>query len=280
MSRELIHEHLLKSGLWPADALKKLQVTSLTGGTNLVFLVSDHSKAYVIKIPKPAAKALIDRQSEYEASQLTTQAGINLGSCYFDLASGVNISPYQPASQILTPKLLQQTGIWQTCADLLRNLHYHLPGAFSKNINIFTIIEFYQQQTKDKIPADLSKLLKDKPNLGQFREEFAAWVIPLSPCHNDPILSNFLLTATQKIYLIDWEYAGNNDPCWDLANFITDAGLSFQQEQAFLSYYFQRTPTPIELRRVAVYKILSNYLWTLWCILMGDMPNAYRRATG
>jgi thiamine kinase-like enzyme len=277
MNHEQIYPHLLKSGLWPAHALSALQITSLSSGTNEVFLVSDKIKQYVIKIPKAAARDLVNRQSEYVVSQMTATAGINLAFCYFDLDSGINITPYQQNSRILTAELLQQDFIWQTAADLLRHLHHHLNQKFPQNTHIFAVIEFYQQQAADKIPPDLSGLLAWDHTLNRLREEFATMSIPMRPCHNDPILSNFLLTATHKIYLIDWEYAGNNDPCWDLANFITDAQLTLLPEQQFLTHYFQRPSEPAELRRIAVYKVLSNYLWTLWCIVMGDSPNAYRR---
>ena len=276
MSLELLNQHLLKSGLWQAHALTALQITPLSSGTNEVFLVSDGIKHYVVKIPKAAAQALIDRHSEYEVSCITATAGINLAFCYFDLDSGVNIAPYQKNSQTLSAELLRQDVIWQAAADLLRHLH-HLKQKFPQNTHIFTVIEFYKQRAADKISSNLSGLLAWDHTLNRLQEEFAAMSIPALPCHNDPILSNFLLTAAHKLYLIDWEYAGNNDPCWDLANFITDAQLTLSQERQFLTHYFQRLAEPAELRRIAVYKVLSNYLWTLWCIVMGDSANAHRR---
>ncbi len=275
MTHAIIYHHLKKSGLLQAGPLTELEIKPLAGGTNHVFLITQNKQQYVIKIPKAEAHGLIDRETEYHAAQITAAAGINLPFCYFDLDSGVNITAYQPHNQILTPALLQEEFYWQTCAQLLKKLH-HLPQKFLRDIHIFSVLDFYKSKAAGKIPEDLADILAWDNRINALRQEFSSLPIPACPCHGDPILSNFLLTNS-RIYLIDWEYAGNNDPCWDLASFAVEAEFTSAQEQQFLTYYFQNSISDADERRYQVYKVLSNYLWTLWSIVMSDIDNAKRR---
>jgi thiamine kinase-like enzyme len=254
----------------------KLSIQKLPDGTNHVFLMTGGDQPYVIKIPKPAAQSLIDRASEYQAGSMTAEAGINLPFYYFDVDSGVNVTVYQAHSQTLTPALLQQPLIWQAAADLLRRLH-QLPQRFLHSVDIFSVIDDYKRRVADRTPSNLSDLLSWDTVLDAVRAEFSRLSLPSRPCHNDPMLTNFLLTADKRLYLIDWEYAGNHDPCWDLASFAVSAQFTPPQEKLFLDYYFQQPMTPDEQRRYEVYKVLSDYLWALWCVVMSDFSNAATR---
>jgi thiamine kinase-like enzyme len=275
MLDSLIHLHLLKSGLIDVHALKSMVITPLHGGTNQVFLVSGKPGQFVIKIPKPAAMALIDRKNEYHANTLTAAAGISLPFCYFDLESGINITRYHANSQNLTPALLQHEPISVAVADLLRTLH-QLPSAFLRDIDIFAVIADYRLRIAGKLPLELADLPDWDPFISSLHQEFSTLNIPLVPCHNDLVLANFLV-APERIYLIDWEYSGNHDFCWDLASLASEAEFSPSQEQKFLENYFKnKVPKFIE-RRYQIYKILSDYLWTLWCIVMQDHDNTQSR---
>ena len=48
------------------------------------------------------------------------------------------------------------------------------------------------------------------------------------PCNNDLLAGNFIDDGG-KIWLIDYEYSGNNDPCFELGNIWSEANLSLEQ---------------------------------------------------
>lgn len=251
-------------------------VKRLSGGTNQVFLIDMNKRQYVLKIPKPAAIELIDRQNEYSAGQITAAAGINIPFIYYDPNSGINITRYQNQSQVLTRQLLQQTSIWQGVADLFKKLH-QLPQFFSKDIVIFELFDFYRKKLTS---AHREEILIDFYQwdswISSCQKTLAKIPISKAPCHNDPILENFLITP-KNILLIDWEYAGNNDPYWDLASLSVEAQFDQQQDQQFLEYYGQFPLTELIYCRYNIYKILVDYLWALWCCHMQDYSNAKRR---
>jgi thiamine kinase-like enzyme len=83
------------------------------------------------------------------------------------------------------------------------------------------------------------------------------------PCHNDPWPGN-LLDAEGRIYLIDWEYSGMNDPMWDLANLSVEAGFGPAQDRNVMEAYFGANVTPSLYSRLEVYKAMGDLHWSLW----------------
>ena len=60
---------------------------------------------------------------------------------------------------------------------------------------------------------------------------------PLAPCHCDPLCENFLDTG-ERMWIVDWEYSGMNDPMWDLGDLSVEAELRRRQDEEMLRAYF------------------------------------------
>ena len=88
----------------------------------------------------------------------------------------------------------------------------------------------------------------------------------LAPCHCDPLCENFLDDGT-RMWIVDWEYSGMNDPLWDLGDLSVEAGMAQSQEQQMLEAYFGRTASAAEQGRVVLYKAMCDLLWTLWGLI-------------
>ena len=76
------------------------------------------------------------------------------------------------------------------------------------------------------------------------------------------------------MYLVDWEYAGMNDPMWDLGDLSVEAGFGPEQDEALLGAYFDGAPPPAQRGRMVLAKGLCDLVWTLWGLLqvMNDNP--------
>jgi thiamine kinase-like enzyme len=83
------------------------------------------------------------------------------------------------------------------------------------------------------------------------------------PCHNDPWPAN-LLDADGRIYLIDWEYSGMNDPMWDLADLSVEAGFGPEQDHAMMEAYHGIGLSQALCSRLEVYKAMSDLHWSVW----------------
>ena len=92
------------------------------------------------------------------------------------------------------------------------------------------------------------------------------------PCHCDPLCENFLDTG-ERMFLIDYEYAGNNDPMWDLGDLSVEGGFNDEQDSAMLNAYFDGSPPPDQVGRMMAYKALCDLLWTLWGVIQHANAN-------
>ena len=97
--------------------------------------------------------------------------------------------------------------------------------------------------------------------------------VPVAPCHCDPLCENFLDTG-ETMYLIDYEYAGNNDPMWDLGDFSVEAGFGPEHEAVLLEAYFEGPHPPAEAARMVIHKAMCDLVWTLWGVIqhVNDNP--------
>jgi thiamine kinase-like enzyme len=92
--------------------------------------------------------------------------------------------------------------------------------------------------------------------------------IELAPCHNDLVPENFVKSGNDNIYLIDWEYSGMNDPMWDVAAYSLESGLSIEEEEIFLSLYFNGDGVPLNVQqRLLMNKVFQDFLWSIWSII-------------
>ena len=55
------------------------------------------------------------------------------------------------------------------------------------------------------------------------------------PCHNDLLAANFI--RGERLWIVDWEYAGMGDPAFDLANFAVNNGLDEAGDRLLLEAY-------------------------------------------
>jgi thiamine kinase-like enzyme len=85
---------------------------------------------------------------------------------------------------------------------------------------------------------------------------------PTVPCNNDLLAGNFVDDGSQ-VWLIDYEYSGNNDACFELGNTATECDLDDDQVEALVAAYDGRA-TRSRLARVRLQALVSAYGWSLW----------------
>jgi thiamine kinase-like enzyme len=94
------------------------------------------------------------------------------------------------------------------------------------------------------------------------REALAASPRPTVPCNNDLLAANFIDDGA-KVWLIDYEYSGNNDAAFELGNTAAECGFTPEMTEAWTAAYYG-TPTPADLARVRLQALCSRYGWSLW----------------
>ena len=100
------------------------------------------------------------------------------------------------------------------------------------------------------------------PEVARIEQAFLAHPAATVPCNNDLLAGNFIDDGS-KIWLIDYEYSGNNDPCFELGNIWSEANLSLEQLEELVAAYDGRLLRH-RVARARLWGLMSKYGWTLW----------------
>lgn len=93
-------------------------------------------------------------------------------------------------------------------------------------------------------------------------------------CHNDCYSPNFLLDEDNKMYLIDWEYSGNDDPASDLGTFICCSEYTYDEAVEIIKQYLGKEPSEQELAHYIGYVAIAAYYWYVWALYQETRGNA------
>ena len=91
--------------------------------------------------------------------------------------------------------------------------------------------------------------------------------VDLRPCHNDAVPENFIKSADGRLYLIDWEYSGMNDPMADLAALFLESSFTDENQDYVLNRYFDSDVPVHAQEKILCYQILWDYLWAQWTVI-------------
>ena len=234
----------------------------LGGLTNLVFRVGD----YCLRIPGKGTEEYIDRANEAVATKETAKAGVSPELLHFDPATGVMVTRFIEGSVTMTPdNFASRDGAPARAGEAFRRLH--LSGAvFPFRFELFSMIDDYLGilATKDvALPDGYHDVVREAEAV---RKALAVNPVPLAACHCDPLCENFL-DADGRMWIVDWEYSGMNDPMWDLGDLSVEGGFSPAQDEEMLTAYFGGEATPQDRGRMVIYKAMCDLLWTLWGLI-------------
>ncbi len=238
----------------------------LGGLTNLVYRVEIADEKLIVRIPGEGTSEFIDRAVELHNASAAEKAGMSAPILWADASTGVMISRCIEDIETMSPALFKtRQGSVERAGKCLSQLHQSGVG-FEFRFELFSVIEDYLKilSTKDlDLPDGFAKTVKDAEPIKQILSDAD---IALAPCHCDPLSENFLDDG-QRVWLVDWEYSGMNDPMWDLGDLSVEAEFDEAQDAVLLHAYFGRSPTQSELGRMVIYKAMCDLLWALWGLI-------------
>jgi thiamine kinase-like enzyme len=241
-------------------------VTRLGGLTNKVFRVDCAAGAICLRLPGKGTEAYINRADEAQAAWETARAGVSAALLSFDPASGVMATRFLAGTVTMTPALFKErSGAPARAGEVFKRLHAS-GAAFNNRFELFRMIDAYLKLLSEKaarLPEGYHDVLAASKDV---RSALAARKLPLVACHCDPLCENFLDNG-ERMWLVDWEYSGMNDPMWDLGDLAVEAQFTPAQEEEMIAAYFGGAPTPAERGRIVIYKAMCDLLWTLWGLI-------------
>ena len=237
----------------------------LGGLTNRNYKVSSPIGAFVLRVPGEGTSEYISRENESLAARITSEIGVNAPLLYFDARDGVQVTRFIEGGATMNVERFKDLGSVRRAAQSLRRVH-DCGRPFNNRFELFQMIDDYLDILAKK-NAPLPDGYHDvKREAEAVRKALNARSLPIVPCHCDPLAENFLDTG-KLVYVIDWEYAGNNDPMWDLGDASVEAGFGPDQDEALLEAYFGGKAPAAERGRMVLYKAMCDLLWTLWGII-------------
>jgi thiamine kinase-like enzyme len=209
----------------------------------------------------------IDREHEYYAARLAGELGAAPEVACFVRPEGYLVTRFIPGRPI-PPEEIRLPGNIRHVADLLKAIHAmpEIPGVF----NSFRVVRDYAEIARRyhvPFPENFDWLIQQMNyNEAALRSRSLA----LRPCHNDLLNANFLLA--DKLYILDWEYAGMGDIFFDLANFSNNHELSGGENRLLLDSYFGEV-TPRNWAHLNIMKIMSDFREAMWGLVQIGISN-------
>jgi thiamine kinase-like enzyme len=254
----------------PELAGKVREVSELPGGlTNANHkVVTDHG-AYVLRRWSTDTGLLaIDRDREHANSVRAAEAGV-----------GAQVVAYLPEQQAMVFEFLE--GPTMSAEDLRRGdrlglvaeacRQLHGARRFEGEFDMFEVQPRYREIVRER-GFRLPDLYDDfAPHMAAVREAFAVRDEGTVPCNNDLLAENFLLCGG-RFRLIDYEYSGNNDPCFELGNICAESGLSDDQLAELVTAYHGR-PLRHKIARARLHGTIARYGWTLWASIQDGVSD-------
>jgi thiamine kinase-like enzyme len=252
-------------------SLDRPEVQRIGGLTNRNYRITVGREGYVLRLAGVGTGDYIDRTAEAHNARVAATAGVNAEVLFFDAADGRMLCRYVDGIT-MTAEHFRDLARVERAARAFRRMHA-CSEPFAGSFDVFAKIDEYLallRRNGARIPDGYEELQAAAEGA---RAVLAERPARLSPCHNDPLAENFLDTG-ERMVIVDWEYAGMNDPMWDLGDLSVEAAFGPAQDAALLGAYFGGEPPAAAAGRMVLYQGLCDLVWTLWGLIqvMNDNP--------
>ena len=247
---------------------RNISIQPLSGGlTNTNYKVTVDEIPFFLRIPGESTALLaIDRRNEYFNSQAAAETGV-----------GPKVLYHLPEYQAMVLEFIQGTtmsnetlnapGMPSRIAGAIKRLHSG--PQFLSDFNMFRLTEYYLEICKKRsirIPDGYPERLA---TIGQIEQALLIKPLPTVPCNNDLLAENYIDDG-KAIRIIDYEYSGNNDPCFELGNTCQELGYDETRIIEVCTAYFGGSSAS-KIARMKLNMIMSDVGWALWAAIQADI---------
>lgn len=226
------------------------------GLTNTIYIVIVNNRKYLLRVPKKDHHQIVHRHHEMLALKCIANLNIDAKLVYYNEENGLKMNVF--IDHALTYKECNSSTKIEEVAKLMKFFH-----ANDKKIGVeFQPIERYFQYKKYTTNYIFNVLPFE--NIIPLIQELT---FSLTLCHNDWVDGNILFT-NEKTYLIDYEYAADNDPLFDVVSFLSENKIfDIDLRKRFYEEYFDSFGEK-EIYRMSLWEKFQNLLWCMWAMMM------------
>lgn len=247
---------------------KNISVAPLSGGlTNANYRVEANGVRYVVRIPGTQTDLLaIDRVNEVFNTRAASMTGIAPRVVEYWDDGNVMVLEFIYGTTMSIPRLAE-SGVPTRMAQSLKQLHSG--PRFLQDFDMFRLTDYYLEVAREHavtIPKGYPEYI---PRVREIETAFARNPLPKAPCHNDLLAENYIDDG-RKLWLIDFEYSGNNDPTFELGNTAQEQQFGKAELDELCAGYFGQA-YPDKLARMKLNMIMSDVGWTLWAAIQAKI---------
>jgi len=170
---------------------------------------------------------------------------------------------------LCTTTSLNTSAVQQRLVNSLKILHRG--DKFKQEFNMFSLIKLYMGNIAKldlQLPPEYEKF---KKRIWAMGEALAPYRDNLVPCHNDLVPEN-MMDDGEHVFLYDFDYSGNNDPCFDLGSISIEAGYDDMQVSNLACAYWGFDSEQI-VARIQLHGIMGAVGWSLWSVIQAEVSD-------
>ena len=245
-------------GVSQDDNIEIIPVKKGLTNDSFTFSIKNDGK-YVIRIPNEDTSALVNR--EEEAAVYSAIQGLDISDeiLYLDPASGIKITKFVNHAHSLDVYNLDELALALRKLKELHNSGIRVQHTF----DLYGIIEKYESrrgkaslfQNYESIRVNILDLLDC---INTTKREYCL-------CHIDANCDNFLITDDKEVCLIDFEYAGMQDPNLDIAMICLYSQLDRNMINVIIDTYYGEKVDDSTRYLIYAYIAIGGFIWSIWC---------------
>ena len=226
-------------------------VKRLEGGmTNYTYVVETRGKRYTYRVPGKYKKKFVDRVEEWDNIQEVNKLSLNNATSYVEVISGEKLAEYVEGTILSETDVVSYNDMSVKALKQIHNSNLRF-----KDYNAFGRLADYERYCREMGFTHPKEYIELRGKLDQMRQAHAE--VPMVPCHCDYQPTN-LVVSGDKLYVLDWEFAGMNDPFYDIACY---GNAGFDKALSLLEAYVGHKPTSQELRRLYYHRAFQCLQW-------------------
>ncbi|HEV2036129.1 MAG TPA: phosphotransferase [Candidatus Dormibacteraeota bacterium] len=248
--------------LWPG---RPATIRDLSGGiTNRNYRVDVDGSSYVLRMGGQNTNLLgIDRVTEHAASLRAAEIGVGPQVEAFIEPEGWLVTRFIDGTSVPPEEIRTPQGIRRVAAVLLK---MHRAAAIPGRFDAHAVVDQYRVEAEAhgvSVPPEFAAAHEVSERIRGARGPQVQ-----VPCHNDLLNANFLDDG--EIRIVDWEYAGMGDRCFDLANLSVNHEFGLDEDRMLVAAYFG-VKRPADLAALRLMRFMSDFREAMWGVLQSGI---------
>jgi thiamine kinase-like enzyme len=258
--------------VWPKAGVSIAPITA--GRTNQNFRVEVDGQPFFVRVPGASTDLLaVDRANELHNTQAAAEAGVGPRLVAHDPESGAFALEWIDG-RTMSNAAFAEPGTPARIAEALRQLH--AGPRFRDDFDMVQLSGYYLRVVDERglrIPEGYREHLGAIPRI---EAALAGHPLATVPCHNDLLAENYLDDGG-RLWIVDYEYSGNNDPTFELGNTAQELQFDAARQEELCAAYFGPERFAREgralLARMRLQMIMSDVGWTLWAAIQAAVSS-------